>query len=169
MVTYETRLQSFNEITKPKSKAKPPFPLSPTSYPNLTPANLATAGFFHDPGEDEESWDTCKCFLCGLKLGGWDETDDPFEEHVKRGSCAWAEFVCLPRLHRAKGTEWVCIFASGCDSASNNADIRFTWDTPESLPSSAESSAWRESTFMKAWPHKSKAGWLPTVKRVGRL
>ena len=103
MILHDTRLSSFLEITKPKSKSKPAFPLAPSSHPYLTPIDLANAGFFHDPGQGEDSWDTCRCFFCGLKLGGWDEGDDPFEEHVKRGSCAWAELVCQPRVHRAKG------------------------------------------------------------------
>lgn len=104
MINHDARLASFDEITKPKSRAKPAFPLLPSQYPHLTPANLSAAGFFHSPGSDEESIDTCRCFLCGLKLGGWDEGDDPFEEHVKRGQCAWAEFICQPRVHAKRGT-----------------------------------------------------------------
>ncbi|KAJ9110126.1 hypothetical protein QFC19_001797 [Naganishia cerealis] len=38
-----------------------------------------------DPEDDQ-----CCCFTCGKKLGGWDETDDPYEEHWKRSSSAVA-------------------------------------------------------------------------------
>jgi len=104
MIHHDVRVKSFSEIAKPKSKYKPGFPLDPRSYPYLTPLNLATAGFFHDPTpSDEDTWDTCKCFVCGVKLGGWDEDDDPFEEHVKRGKCVWAEMVCAPKVSRDKG------------------------------------------------------------------
>jgi len=104
MIHLDARLDSFKAVLKPKSRAKPAFPLDPARYPSLTPTDLANAGFFHDPGPDEDTYDTCKCFICGLKLGGWDETDNPFEEHHKRGSCAWAEFVCGPVAQRAGKT-----------------------------------------------------------------
>lgn len=108
MIHHDVRVKSFTEITKPKTKAKPGFPLDPDTYPYLTPTNLAAAGFFHDPTpSDEDTWDTCKCFVCGVKLGGWDEHDDPFEEHVKRGKCVWAEMVCAPKVHRDKGKRYV--------------------------------------------------------------
>ncbi|KAH9941315.1 uncharacterized protein BXZ73DRAFT_88456 [Epithele typhae] len=43
---------------------------------------LAKAGFVcssDSPGDD-----TAICLYCNLSLGGWDEDDDPYEEHVKR-------------------------------------------------------------------------------------
>lgn len=116
MILHDVRLASYGSTStikpsKGKGKAAasstPFFPLSASTHPHLTPEALATAGFFYDPGPDESSLDTCKCFLCGLKLGGWDEEDDPFEEHVKRGNCAWADFVCLPVITRRKGERWV--------------------------------------------------------------
>ena len=73
------------------------------------------------PSEDElatqEMDDQCCCFTCGKKLGGWDETDDPYEEHWKRSegvagggggggddegddiACAWATAVCSVVIH----------------------------------------------------------------------
>ncbi len=59
---------------------------------------MADAGFFFDPAGDIPNDDTCKCFSCGARLGGWDEeSDDPFEEHARK-DCAWAEMVCGPWL-----------------------------------------------------------------------
>jgi len=89
----------------------PGFALDPTTHPHLTPSNLAAAGFFHDPsGSTAGSSDTCRCFLCGVRLGGWDEQDDPFEEHAKRGGCAWADMVCKIKVERRRaekeGREW---------------------------------------------------------------
>jgi hypothetical protein len=59
-----------------------------------------------------ETDDQCCCFTCGKKLGGWDETDDPYEEHWKRSegvavgagaeediACAWATAVCSVVIH----------------------------------------------------------------------
>lgn len=97
---------SYAAVTRPKKHAKVAFPLSAESHPFLTPAALAAAGFYHYPGKesDPESHDTCRCFLCGLVLGGWDEDDDPFAEHVKReGDCAWKELVCRIEVDRASG------------------------------------------------------------------
>lgn len=63
----------------------------------------------------QEVDDQCCCFTCGKKLGGWDETDDPYEEHWKRSegvagvggeddegddiACAWATSVCSVVIH----------------------------------------------------------------------
>lgn len=62
--------------------------------------------------------DQCCCFTCGKKLGGWDETDDPYEEHWKRSAavagsasdaddiaCAWATAVCSVVIHVRKCKE----------------------------------------------------------------
>jgi len=101
----ETRLNSYLPVLKPKSKAKPAFPLSSSTHPNLTPESLAAAGFYHHPdkGATGQDADTCKCFLCGLSLGGWDEGDDPFEEHANRSGCAWGEVVCRIKVDKRKG------------------------------------------------------------------
>ena len=110
MIPLDAREASFyststSESSKSRSKSKPTstlaFPLDAKVYPNLTPHSLARAGFFYHPASPEDiEDDTCQCFLCGLQLGGWDEGDDPYEEHVKRQNCPWADFVCQPRLNR---------------------------------------------------------------------
>ncbi|EJD05359.1 uncharacterized protein FOMMEDRAFT_165810 [Fomitiporia mediterranea MF3/22] len=43
---------------------------------------MAKAGFVYTP--QKEGDDTATCFYCDLSLSGWDESDDPTEEHVKR-------------------------------------------------------------------------------------
>ncbi|WVQ75939.1 hypothetical protein IAR50_005574 [Cryptococcus sp. DSM 104548] len=154
MQNVDNRQQSFNAVAKPRSKAKPPFPLNPKKYPHLTPDSLAQAGFYHTPGSAEGSLDNCKCFLCNLELGGWDEEDDPFEEHAKRSNCAWAEMVCAVKVEKRK----------------RDRDVKYetVYETEESLPQSAESIQVRIQTFKKWWPYKQKAGWLPTVKALAR-
>ncbi|OCF58741.1 hypothetical protein L486_03231 [Kwoniella mangroviensis CBS 10435] len=155
MQHLDTRLQSFNAITKPKSKVKPAFPLTEKTHPNLTPDLLSQAGFYHTPGSTEESWDNCKCFMCNLELGGWDEGDDPFEEHSKRGNCAWADMVCTVKIEKRKRDR-------------SDGAYTTTYGTEESLPQSKESALIREQTFKKWWPHKQKSGWLPTVKNLAQ-
>ncbi|WVQ98132.1 hypothetical protein IAU59_005254 [Kwoniella sp. CBS 9459] len=151
----DSRAATFEAILKPKSKAKPAFPLSPTTHPLLTPDALAQAGFYHTPGSSSTATDNCKCFLCGVELGGWDEEDDPFEEHARRGNCAWADMVCSVKLEKRKRDQ-------------SKGKYTTIYATAASLPQSAESASVREQTYKKWWPHKQKSGWLPTVKNLAR-
>ncbi|WVO18873.1 uncharacterized protein IAS62_000145 [Cryptococcus decagattii] len=155
MQNLDNRLASFNAITKPKSKAKPQFPLEASTHPHLTPRALAEAGFYHTPGSSSPSFDNCTCFLCNLELGGWDEDDDPFEEHAKRAGCAWAEMFCAVKIEKRKRDR-------------SNGQYTTVYETADSLPQSAESIEVRTQTFKKWWPHKQKSGWLPTVKALAR-
>ena len=102
MIHLEDREESF-AAHRSKSKTKPAFPLKKSEYPHLTPERLAKAGFFHQPGEEKDEWDSCQCFICGLNLGGWDREDDPFEEHARRKNCSWGVMFCQPVVNRAKG------------------------------------------------------------------
>ncbi|WWC59525.1 uncharacterized protein I303_102081 [Kwoniella dejecticola CBS 10117] len=155
MQNLDARLASFEAITKPKSKAKPAFPLSSKTHPHLTADALSKAGFYHTPGSSEESLDNCTCFLCNVELGGWDEEDDPFQEHSRRGNCAWAEMICTVKIEKRKRDM-------------SDGSYTTTYSTQESLPQSKESAAVREQTFKKWWPHKQKSGWLPTVKNLAQ-
>ncbi|WWC68003.1 uncharacterized protein I206_101922 [Kwoniella pini CBS 10737] len=155
MQNIDTRLASFEAIVKPKSKAKPAFPLDSKTHPHLTADSLARAGFYHTPGTSEDSWDNCKCFLCNVELGGWDEEDDPFEEHSRRGNCAWADMICTVKVEKRKR------------DASEGA-YTTSYITQATLPQSKESATVREQTYKKWWPHKQKSGWLPTVKNLSQ-
>ncbi|KAF6027933.1 BIRC5 [Bugula neritina] len=57
---------------------------------------MAEAGFVHTP--TDESPDAAKCFFCCKELDGWEEQDDPWEEHVShsRGKC---EFLKKARIY----------------------------------------------------------------------
>lgn len=100
MESLTARLASFEPPTSSRSRTKPPraiWPWPKDSHPRLHPQRMADAGFFFDP-TDEVDDDTCRCFCCGSRLGGWDvEADDPLEEHSRK-DCAWAEMYCVPRL-----------------------------------------------------------------------
>lgn len=91
METLETRIQSF-------IKARPPYSNKVYSWPHpdsfvATPKSLAEAGFYFNPSKDDP--DNVVCFLCGKELGGWDDTDDPFEIHVQKcPKCPWVLVRC---------------------------------------------------------------------------
>ena len=57
-----------------------------SSY-NAEPEVLATAGFIYEGNDDE-----VKCVFCQIKLEGWEEGDDPADEHRKISSkCRFVE------------------------------------------------------------------------------
>nr|WUR10786.1 inhibitor of apoptosis protein 3 [Calliteara abietis nucleopolyhedrovirus] len=61
----KTRLRTF--VNWPHKQGK-----------NLSPSNLAKAGFFYT-GED----DKVKCFYCDGGLHGWESDDSPWIEHAR--------------------------------------------------------------------------------------
>ena len=63
MMFYEDRLITFEFWPKQ---------LLPNKF------NLAKAGFYYMGQRDE-----CICFSCGQKLGGWERTNIPLDEHLK--------------------------------------------------------------------------------------
>ncbi|KAL1407248.1 hypothetical protein Q8F55_006666 [Vanrija albida] len=145
MQRLDARLASFEAVTKPKKSAKVGFPLSDATHPRLTPELLARAGFYHAPGKAVDTHDTCKCFMCDLELGGWDEDDDPFVEHLKReGSCGWKEVVCRIEVDEVSTGE---------------GRGRLVYETLDALPNSTKNTAFREKTFGDWWPHK-----VPSVR-----
>lgn len=180
---YEDRLASFLPITKPKSRARHGWPLTPDHYPLLTPENMALAGFYFEPVGNGAASDTCVCFLCGVRLGGWDSQDDPCQEHVRRGDCAWADTVCQVELD-ARMNGYVSSL-SACSLHVPTLAIMImmmrtmmmlklssaTYANQEALPSSSTSSKVRENTFypkgraVEWWPHPSD-GFTPTPTTV---
>jgi hypothetical protein len=43
--------------------------------------------------------------MCKKSLSGWEPEDDPFQEHLNRGGCAWAMAVCGIKVGQRKGKE----------------------------------------------------------------
>ncbi|KAK1060366.1 hypothetical protein LTR12_003681 [Friedmanniomyces endolithicus] len=111
-----------------------------------TVEQLVHAGFFFDPGPDTP--DNVQCFLCAVKLDGWEASDDPLAEHLLHApACAWA--ICLSVLHPT------------------NPDTGEELEAPLD-PMSEELVAARTKTFEvgEGWPHEGKRGWRCKVGRM---
>ncbi|KAI1639097.1 hypothetical protein F4809DRAFT_658419 [Biscogniauxia mediterranea] len=114
----------------PKSLAWP--------HDHLDPELLVRAGFFFQP--TDESPDNTVCFLCLRNIGGWEETDNPFEEHLRLSPhCGWAIVA---------GIE-VGLGDYGLDD-----------------PTSAQMIEARKATFGGRWPHEGKRGWKCKTKQL---
>ena len=71
MHSYDNRLQSFQDWPfKKRSKC--------------VAEKMAKAGFYHTPTTDYP--DCVTCFACMKELDGWEQNDDPFQEHQKHSS-----------------------------------------------------------------------------------
>ncbi|KAF9269304.1 BIR-domain-containing protein [Marasmius fiardii PR-910] len=75
----KARLQTFTWENK--------WPHDKTNNHSVDSKNMARAGFIYQPTEEKDD-DTVVCMYCGVSLSGWDENDDPTEEHRKRVSSA---------------------------------------------------------------------------------
>ncbi|SMR44022.1 unnamed protein product [Zymoseptoria tritici ST99CH_1A5] len=104
---------------------------------------LARAGFFYRPSHDSN--DNVQCFMCSVKLDGWEATDDPVSEHLAHSSgCAWATSISVMR---------------------EEGDLR----KPEQRdPLSEELYAARTATFKSGdgWPHEGKKGWKCKISKM---
>ena len=59
-----------------------------TKHLLATPPNLAAAGFFYRP--NNENVDRVACFACGVHLVNWEPNDDPLQEHLAHAErCAF--------------------------------------------------------------------------------
>ncbi|ESK84812.1 chromosome segregation protein [Moniliophthora roreri MCA 2997] len=58
--------------------------------------NMARAGFVYLPTQDVD--DLATCLYCGICLNGWDEEDDPMEEHRKRVSSTGTACAMFPDI-----------------------------------------------------------------------
>jgi len=59
-----------------------------------TPQKMADAGFYACGGSKEP--DLARCYVCRKELDGWESTDDPWEEHKRRGKCAFINLAKKP-------------------------------------------------------------------------
>ncbi|KAK4543259.1 hypothetical protein LTR36_005809 [Oleoguttula mirabilis] len=114
-------------------------------WPHERPAaeELARAGFFYHPVQD--STDNVQCFLCTVKLDGWESEDDPLREHLAHSTaCAWAMSISVTRL----------------DDGEHEEESRD--------PLSAELIAARRGTFEsgEGWIHEGKRGWKCKVSKM---
>jgi len=102
---------------------------------------LAKAGFFFEP--HPKSPDNVVCFLCHKSLDGWEETDNPVEEHLKHSpTCGWAIMAAIEAGYGNYGK------VHPLDPAMIEA---------------------RKATFAGRWPYESKKGFKCKTKKVGAL
>ena len=82
------------------------------------------------------------CYLCKSNLDGWEETDDPIDEHISHcRNCGWAINL------------WI-----------EQAIERQEFDLED--PMSERMLEARQMTFSTGWPHEEKRGWLCKVQKV---
>ncbi|KAK2041401.1 AT hook domain-containing protein [Colletotrichum somersetense] len=141
--TYEGRLGSFHQVyPAPKRRqsgaTKGGKNLTWPHMKYLLPEELAKAGFVWRPFPDNP--DNVACFLCNKSLDGWEQGDNPLEEHLKHSpDCGWAIVAGI---------------------AANINDLA-TED-----PASARMIAARKATFDARWPHEGKRGWKNKIKQL---
>jgi len=155
METYEGRLASF-KLHPSKRKANDAYsstkawPHHPTKF-SVTPATLASAGFYHDP--TESATDNVTCVYCHKGLEGWENGDDALDEHLKRvidkstgDKCPWATVMGIKRDFDLFGP---------AELDGGNHD-----------PMAQHLVTARRKTFGEWWKFDGKKGWKPTSDRV---
>ncbi|KAH0534121.1 hypothetical protein FGG08_007279 [Glutinoglossum americanum] len=106
-----------------------------------SPEQLAQAGFYYRPSQ--ESPDSVECFLCRKGLDGWEEDDNPIEEHLKHSAdCGWAVNTCIEQKSEEQKRD----------------------DNGDHL--SERMMAARRVTFADRWPHEGKKGWLCKITKM---
>jgi hypothetical protein len=97
MESWQARFDSFSKgkrVKKGSSTTVLKWPHPPSFEAN--PESLAEAGFYFAPSLNNT--DAVTCFMCGKAISDWEETDDPFTEHTRRGNgCCWAIARCALR------------------------------------------------------------------------
>ncbi|GAP82736.1 putative AT hook domain-containing protein [Rosellinia necatrix] len=140
--TLDGRVASFyppqaaarrGSTTKGKASKTPSWP-----HKGLDPETFARAGFYFAPGP--ENPDNTACFLCGKNIDGWDEDDNPFQEHLRLSPhCGWA---VVAGIETGLGDY-------GLDDPTSSAMIDA-----------------RKDTFGDRWPHDGKRGWKCKTKQL---
>lgn len=129
--TLEARLKTFEPPTK-RSKA---------GWPHKSPSAeaVALAGFYYQPQKTGD--DNVVCYLCDRYLDGWEEDDDPIEEHLQHSpECGYA---IMARI--AQGEQ---------QDTSKMED-----------PTGKRLEDARRATFAD-WPHESKRGWVCKAEKM---
>lgn len=161
METYAARLASFNAVhPATKKRASDPHGKRKLKWPHKKPdpaqvsldspgvvedvssnqVQLAQAGFSFTP--TSSCPDNVTCYVCGSCLDGWEDTDDPIDEHLSHsGLCGWAITLATERA-----------IENGSDDLED--------------PLSEAMLEARRMTFACGWPHESKRGWLCKTKKV---
>ncbi|KAG7287344.1 hypothetical protein NEMBOFW57_006854 [Staphylotrichum longicolle] len=143
---FENRLASFRSPQPvAKSRVSTAASRAPKAlvwpHKTLSPVALAKAGFFFEP--HPKSPDNVVCFLCEKSLDGWEETDNPLEEHLKHSpTCGWAIMAAI-------------------EAGFGNYGKVHPLD-----PAMIEA---RKATFAGRWPYESKKGFKCKTKKFFTL
>lgn len=115
--------------------------LSEPRYSNFSDSpQLARAGFFYQP--TSSCPDNATCYLCRSSLDGWEEDDNPIEEHLKHApTCGWAIAASIEQNIEDGGP----ILENPMSEDMQNA---------------------RQMTFGTNWPHEGKRGWTCKTQKV---
>ncbi|KAL2164926.1 hypothetical protein VTH06DRAFT_222 [Thermothelomyces fergusii] len=134
---FENRVDSFQvpHVVPGKGKAGKTL-VWPHKVPS--PIALAKAGFFYEP--HLKSPDNVVCFLCEKSLDGWEENDNPVEEHLKHSpTCGWAIMAAIETGYGSYGK------VHPLDPAMVEA---------------------RKATFADRWPYESKKNFKCKTKKL---
>ncbi|EME83429.1 uncharacterized protein MYCFIDRAFT_81705 [Pseudocercospora fijiensis CIRAD86] len=146
MNSFAARLATFEQphhlTTSSNSNKRKGGNGNTVEWPHERPSRdaLARAGFFYRPAHDSN--DNVQCFLCAVKLDGWEESDDPISEHLAHSKgCAWATALSVTPED----------------------------ETPEHRdPLCEELYDARKATFNigDGWPHENKKGWKCKITKM---
>ncbi|RPA80451.1 hypothetical protein BJ508DRAFT_415435 [Ascobolus immersus RN42] len=137
---YEKRLATFQSAYNPhrRNSAINKKQVLTWPIPDLSIEKLAAAGFYYRPTIANQ--DNCVCYLCDKALDGWEEGDNPAEEHIRHAPyCGWA-IIHSMMVDRKKGRK-----------------VKLQDPNGEFMTNA------RKMTFGNWWPHEGKRGWVPTV------
>ncbi|KAK3324021.1 hypothetical protein B0T19DRAFT_219714 [Cercophora scortea] len=140
---YENRLASFqgpHPVAKKRASNASSRAPKALHWPHksLLPSDLAKAGFFFEPFPG--SPDNAVCFLCNKALDGWEEDDNPLEEHLKHSpTCGWAVTAAI------------------------EAELGEYGQVHPLDPAMIEA---RKATFGGRWPYESKKGFKCKTKQL---
>uniref|UniRef100_A0A0M3IBU3 Baculoviral IAP repeat-containing protein 5 n=1 Tax=Ascaris lumbricoides TaxID=6252 RepID=A0A0M3IBU3_ASCLU len=138
---YEYRLQSFTSRW-------------PHRTCNLSPEKMAKAGFFYNPGKDNDL-DNVTCPFCLKELTAWEANDDPLIEHSKRKGCY---FISLGKCERDFTVgDFILLLAQRQASLMEKAYINFIESMEMSSERASEYMRKQSNTFNKTDRGKNNA------------
>lgn len=149
MDSWQARFASFSK----RKRVKQGSTTTTLKWPHpstflATPETLAEAGFYFTPTVG--SPDAVQCFTCGKELSDWEADDDPFAEHVRRGSsCCWAIARCGLRDDM-------------------NEDGNFVFPNSARIPSSKMMEKARLDSYASHWPHDQAKGHSASSKKMAQ-
>jgi baculoviral IAP repeat-containing protein 5 len=82
LYTVDERLETFEGSHWPFEDGK------------CTPLKMAEAGFYYCGTTSNPDW--VRCIVCHIDMDGWEETDNPWEEHKKNSNCPFIKKIRDP-------------------------------------------------------------------------